>query len=37
MLDETFINLATILVSGAGLFAVLMKFSVPELRMSFFG
>jgi hypothetical protein len=36
MLDETLLNLTTILVSGAGLFAVLTKFSVPELRMRFF-
>jgi hypothetical protein len=37
MMDRTLLNLTTILISGAGLFAVLTKFSVPELRMAFFG
>jgi len=36
-LDKTIINLATILISGTGLFVVLTKFNVPELNMSFVG
>lgn len=35
--DKTILNLLTILIAGAGLFAVLTKFDVPQLRMSFFG
>ncbi len=36
-MDKTLINLFSILVSGAGLFAVLTKYGVPELNMSFLG
>lgn len=36
-IDQTLITLATLLISGTGLFAVLTKFNVPELSMSFWG
>ncbi len=36
-LDKTILNLLTLLIAGGGLFAVLTKFDVPQLRMSFLG
>lgn len=36
-MDKTLINLLSIFIGGAGLFAVLTKFSVPDLNMTFFG
>ena len=36
-LDQTTINLLTILISGAGLFSVMTKFYSPEVNYSFFG
>jgi hypothetical protein len=36
-LDRTIINLATLLISGTGIFAALTKFNVPELSKSFWG
>jgi hypothetical protein len=36
-LDKTILNLLTILISGSGIFAVLIKFSVPELNITFMG
>ena len=36
-MDKTLINLLSILIGGAGLFAVLTKFSVPDLNMTFLG
>lgn len=35
--DKVLLRLLTILISGAGLFAVLTKYSVPEIEMSFWG
>lgn len=35
--DKTILDLLTILIAGAGLFAVLTKFDVPQLRSSFLG
>lgn len=37
MIDRVLINLASILISGTGVFVVLTKFNVPELRSSFYG
>jgi hypothetical protein len=36
-LDQTTINLLTILISGAGLFSVMTKFYSPEVNYSFLG
>ena len=36
-LDKTLLNLSTILFAGSGLFAVLTKFSVPELNLTIMG
>jgi len=36
-LDQTTINLLTILIGGAGLFSVMTKFYSPEVNYSFFG
>ena len=36
-MDRTLINVASILLGGAGLLTVLTGFNVPELNMSFFG
>lgn len=36
-IDKTIIELIVILVAGAGLFAILTKYSVPELNATFFG
>jgi hypothetical protein len=36
-MDRTLINLASILLGGAGLFAVLTGFNVPEASASFYG
>lgn len=36
-MDRTLVNLASILVGGAGLLTVLTGFNVPQLNMSFFG
>jgi len=37
LMDKTILNLATILITGAGVSAVLMKYSVPQLNMTFWG
>ncbi|MFA6472823.1 MAG: hypothetical protein WCU00_12360, partial [Candidatus Latescibacterota bacterium] len=34
-IDKTSLNLISILISGAGLFAVLTKYNVPELNMTY--
>jgi hypothetical protein len=36
-MDRTLINIASILVGGAGIFTVLTGFNVPQLNMSFWG
>lgn len=36
-MDRVLINLASILITGTGIFVVFTKFNVPELRSSFFG
>lgn len=36
-MDRTLVNIASIVIGGAGLFAVLTEFNVPGLNMSFFG
>jgi hypothetical protein len=35
IIDNSLINLFTILISGAGVFAILLKYNVPELNHSF--
>jgi hypothetical protein len=35
--DKIILDLLTILIAGVGLFAILTKFDVPQLRSSFFG
>ncbi len=35
-IDKTILNLLAILIAGAGLFAILIKFDVPELNFTFF-
>jgi len=36
-MDRTMINLASLLLGGAGLYAVFTEYSVPELQSTFFG
>lgn len=36
-MDKTLLDLISLLIGGAGLFAVLTKFNVPQLRGSYFG
>ena len=36
-IDQTLINLATILISGVSIFTALTKFNLPETNMSFLG
>ena len=36
-LDQVLINLAAILIGGAGIFTAFTKFNLPEVNMSFFG
>lgn len=33
--DKTFLNILALLIAGAGIFAVLTKFSVPQLNMNY--
>ena len=35
-MDQTFLDLISLLIAGAGLFAVLTKFNVPQLRATYF-
>jgi hypothetical protein len=37
MVDRVLINLASIVISGTGIFVVFTKFNVPELRSSYYG
>lgn len=37
MLDKTLINLSSLIISGAGLYSALTKYSVPQLNNAFWG
>lgn len=37
LVDQTHLNLASVVIGGAGIFAALVKYSVPELNNSFLG
>ena len=36
-IDKTILSLLSLLIAGAGILSILVKFSVPQLNMSFFG
>lgn len=36
ILDKSLLDLLTILISGAGIFAILLKYNVPQLNASFY-